>query len=92
MKNTGNSFVCYTDELYTKFIKLLLHYNISNTTPAIAPLRKTVGSEIVIGCREDMRMIIQQMKKEYRDIDVLGHNTLKCNNQEAFDWLVSFIE
>ena len=32
------------------------------------------------------------MKKEYRDIDVIGHNTLKCNSQEAFDWLVSFIK
>lgn len=59
MKNTGNTFICYTEDMYVKLIKLLLYHDVTNTTPAIANPKKSFDSEIVIECLEDMQTIIE---------------------------------
>lgn len=91
MKNTGNNFTCYTESTYVRLLKLLLYCGITNTTPAIAPPRKSFDSEIDVECLDDMKKIIRQMKKEYHNIDILGHYKLRCNDAAAFDWLTSFV-
>lgn len=78
--------------MYVKFVKLMLYYGISNTTPAIAPPKKSFDSEIVIECLEDMKMLIAEMKQKFHDIDVLSYEKVRCNSVEAFDWLVGFVQ